>query len=115
MVGCRLPRWQLDLGTQGIRSLVDRPAGPPGRDLENQAIRIGEVDAFEVDPVVGTGDRDPAVDKPAFPLQQRVAVPRLEGEVMRTTNSVLPSGGACSLEEGQDARPILLVSKIEVI
>src|SRR5215212_3476939 len=109
------PGRQLDLRTQGIQSLIECPAWSARRDLEDQTIRIGEVDAFEVDPVVGAGNSDSGVGKPALPLQQRIAILRLEREMVRPADSVRPSGGTFPLEERQYARSMLLVGEIEVI
>ena len=46
-----LPWWQLDLRAERIKRLVDGPAGATGCDLENQAVRVGKVDALKVDAV----------------------------------------------------------------
>ncbi len=101
---------------QLLRGLVDQVARTGRRDLQHLAVRIGEVDAREVAPVVRTRHRHTRVRQAPLPLQLRVLRLHTERHVMHTPDTPGTPPGRRPLEERQQRpRPTRLVPEIQVV
>ncbi len=87
--------------TERLGRLIDGPAGAARSDLQDQPVGVAEVDALEVDAVVGPGDRYLMIGQPALPLEQRLLAGRLERDVVRRANAGVAGDEQVPDEEGQ--------------
>ena len=77
----------LQLSPEGAHRLINSITRTACGDLENLAIRVGEIDAAEVATIEWAANADPAIDQPPFPPELCLFVLRTEGEMVNDANA----------------------------